>query len=748
MANNEIDDPAAAGRSGRSRQASAALVVGGYAVVGITWILLSDVFVRALLPGRTGELVGSVKGVGFVVVTTIALWGILAARDHLLARTERERVAAVGATTAIFRSSPLAIVAVDLDGLITAWSPSAEHVLGWREAEVLGRPATILRPDDPAWVARGFAEVMAGDTLVAVPVRYPRRDGTPRDLELFVAPLRDERGGVRGAVVVAEDVTAIHEAQSDRARLATAIDQAAEAIVVTDPDGSIVYANPAFERVTGYLRSELLGQNPRVLKSGVHDAAFYQALWGTLLSGRTWRGTLTNRRKDGTLFEEEAAISPVRDDTGRITAFVAVKRDLSAEQALQADLQAELSDRAAVRDAIARVAKGAGPEETAASIVAAALALDDIDNAVLFHLPMSAEPVVPLAASLPGGFPTTVGRPLPRHRARYFRAHADEGAWVHEYGRERVVDARFEEARRAAGITAAAYAPVVHEGRTIGILGCLTAGADGGERLARRLGSLIEIAAHGAPLLAPQLRDRERVENARAALRASIEAEQFHPVFQPIVRLTDRCIVGYEALTRFDDGVPPDVRFAEAAALGSGLALEAATLRAAVSVGAALPADAWLSLNASGAFVLSGRLKPILDGIDRPIVIELTEHVAVDDYPSLRRAVEALGRGVWLAVDDAGAGFSGLRHVVELRPRVVKLDLSIVRGVDADPARQSLVAGMVHYARTTNSHLVAEGVETRAEADALARLGVELAQGYLFARPVPLEDLVEDGCAA
>ena len=131
---------------------------------------------------------------------------------------------------------------------------------------------------------------------------------------------------------------------------------------------------------------------------------------------------------------------------------------------------------------------------------------------------MSAEPVVPLAAALPGGFPTTVGRPLPRHRARYFRAHADEGAWVHEYGRERVVDARFDEARRAAGITAAAYAPVVHEGRTIGILGCLTAGADGGERLARRLGSLIEIAAHGAPLLAPAAaRSRARRERPRRA---------------------------------------------------------------------------------------------------------------------------------------------------------------------------------------------------------------------------------------
>jgi EAL domain-containing protein (putative c-di-GMP-specific phosphodiesterase class I) len=106
-----------------------------------------------------------------------------------------------------------------------------------------------------------------------------------------------------------------------------------------------------------------------------------------------------------------------------------------------------------------------------------------------------------------------------------------------------------------------------------------------------------------------------------------------------------------------------------------------------------------------------------------------------------------LGPGISLAVDDAGAGFSGLRHVVELRPEVVKLDQAIVRAVDQDPVRQSLVAGMVHYARTTGTRLVAEGVETEAEAAALARLGVEIGQGYLFGHPASLEEILA-GCRA
>ncbi len=675
-----------------------------------------------------------------MIVTTIALWGILAARDHLLARTQRERNAAVEATTAIFRSSPLAIVAVDRDGLITAWSPAAEAVLGWREEEVIGRPATVLRPDDPAWIARGFAEVMAGETLVAVPVRYPRRDGPPRDLELFAAPLRSEGGGVRGVVIVAEDVTAVHDAQTDRARLTTAIDQAAEAIVVTDPDGRIVYANPAFERITGYSRTELVGQNPRVLKSGSHDAPFYARLWATLLAGDTWRGNLTNRRKDGSLFEEEATISPVRDGAGRTTAYVAVKRDLTAERALEAGLRAELAERAAVRAVVGRVTAGSTPEATAESIVEALLQVDGLEFPSVFHIATRPHGVYRLAGRIPG-VTVVAGEEVSDERAAYLRGRAADGPWIHVFANEPPPGPTAVAIVAAAGITGGIYVPVFHEGRLMAVVGGVTTRAEPAATLGGRLGTLLEVAAFTAPLLGPQLAVREDLEGARAMIRAIAGGRRFRPVFQSIVRLADRSIIGYEALTRFDDGVPPDVRFADAAVLGCGLELEEACLEVAVASAEALPQGAWLSLNASGAMVISGRLAPLLEGVERPVVIELTEHLGVDDYPALRAAVEVLGDQVSLAVDDAGSGFSGLRHVVELRPHIVKLDLAIIRGIDGDPARQSLVAGMVHYARLTASHLVAEGVETVAEADALRAMGVELAQGYLFARPVGIEQI-------
>ncbi len=138
----------------------------------------------------------------------------------------------------------------------------------------------------------------------------------------------------------------------------------------------------------------------------------------------------------------------------------------------------------------------------------------------------------------------------------------------------------------------------------------------------------------------------------------------------------------------------------------------------------------------SAELVLAGEpLASILRRWGWQIVLELTEHIAVTDYPALRAAIERLGPNVRLAVDDAGAGFASLRHILELRPDYVKLDRGIVQQIHRDPARQALVAGMVHFAAKTGAVLVAEGVETEAEARQLRQLGVALAQGYRLGRP-------------
>ncbi len=172
-------------------------------------------------------------------------------------------------------------------------------------------------------------------------------------------------------------------------------------------------------------------------------------------------------------------------------------------------------------------------------------------------------------------------------------------------------------------------------------------------------------------------------------------------------------MVGYEALTRFDDGTTPDEHFAAAEAVGLGLALEAATLRAAVAAAGRLRPGMLLNLNASPAFVLEGKaIRPLISEVRQRVVLEITEHTAITDYEVFQRAALALGPAVRLAVDDAGAGFASFRHILELRPAFVKLDRWIIAGIDQDAAKRALVAGMRQFAHSIGSELIAEGVET------------------------------------
>jgi PAS domain S-box-containing protein len=167
--------------------------------------------------------------------------------------------------------------------------------------------------------------------------RHRLKDGRLIDVEITSHAL--EFAGRPAILAVVQDVTERERTEAENLRLITAIEQSAEAILITDPTGKIEYVNPSFTKITGYSRQEALGQNPRVLRSGKHDPAFYQNLWATILAGRTWRGEIINRRKDGSLYNEEASITPVRDEKGETTHFIAVKQDITerkrAEEALR-----------------------------------------------------------------------------------------------------------------------------------------------------------------------------------------------------------------------------------------------------------------------------------------------------------------------------------------------------------------------------------------------------------------------------
>lgn len=223
-----------------------------------------------------------------------------------------------------------------------------------------------------------------------------------------------------------------------------------------------------------------------------------------------------------------------------------------------------------------------------------------------------------------------------------------------------------------------------------------------------------------------------------AEVRAQVAAPSFTTFFQPIVWLPTREVVGFEALTRFDRWAP-NLWFERAWDLGVGLELEIAAVRSALSAVDRLPEDLYLAINVSPLTLLSAGLLDLVLAGDAPrLVLELTEHERIADYDRFRTQVARLrSEGVRIAVDDAGAGHSSLQHIIELGPDIIKVDRSITDGSDLDPVRRALMTCLATFATDTRTLLVAEGVETERQADALVSYGVAFGQGYLFGTPGP-----------
>jgi EAL domain-containing protein (putative c-di-GMP-specific phosphodiesterase class I) len=222
-----------------------------------------------------------------------------------------------------------------------------------------------------------------------------------------------------------------------------------------------------------------------------------------------------------------------------------------------------------------------------------------------------------------------------------------------------------------------------------------------------------------------------------------IEKRQFSIVYQPLYRLSDRSLAGFEALSRFSAQPlrSPDYWFAEAHAVNLGLELELATAQDACTLLLTLESSLHLGLNFSPSSIPDPRFKALFDQLPvERLVLEITEHAAIENYTAIGNYLAPLRqRGLRLAVDDAGAGHASFRHVLELKPDIIKLDVSLVRDIYRDPARLALAEALTRFGRAMGSLIVAEGVETELEFNALRDIGVTKVQGYFLGRPVSLQ---------
>jgi EAL domain-containing protein (putative c-di-GMP-specific phosphodiesterase class I) len=243
---------------------------------------------------------------------------------------------------------------------------------------------------------------------------------------------------------------------------------------------------------------------------------------------------------------------------------------------------------------------------------------------------------------------------------------------------------------------------------------------------------------------------RQKHDEKRARVTQVMATDQMSVVFQPIRSLIDARLLGLEALARFASAVqmPPYLWFADAHEVGLGVELETLAIRKAL-LSLSCTNETYLALNASPTTVLSGELEAVLHDVPlKRIVVEITEHAQVDDYPALRHALSPLRRGgVRVAVDDAGAGYATLRHITELQPELIKLDAHLTTDLEHDPVKRGLVKAMTTFAGEIGCCLIAEGVETEQQKALLVELGIGHGQGYLLGRPATLghEALLDAG---
>jgi EAL domain-containing protein (putative c-di-GMP-specific phosphodiesterase class I)/CheY-like chemotaxis protein len=233
-----------------------------------------------------------------------------------------------------------------------------------------------------------------------------------------------------------------------------------------------------------------------------------------------------------------------------------------------------------------------------------------------------------------------------------------------------------------------------------------------------------------------------RMHRRRAGLvRGFVDGGDVAMVFQPIVELRSLVMVGVEALARFAGKPPrpPNLWFEEAALVGMRIDLELATARKAVLDHPRLPEGVWLAVNVSPSTITADAFTSLMSEVrlDR-VVFEISEHARVGDYDGLKAALaEVRARGARLAIDDAGAGFASLQHILRLSPDFIKLDMALTRGVDSDPARRALASALTSFGNEIGAALIAEGIETAAELDTLRGLGIRFGQGFYLGRPTP-----------
>ncbi|MES2259688.1 MAG: EAL domain-containing protein [Pseudomonadota bacterium] len=678
----------------------------------------------------------------------------------------RQADAALRASEARYRamsdSAPDAIIAFDHDLHILHYNRAAEAMFGYGEQEIAGHSVLEMIPERyRARVMKRMRHQRRGSVpyysnrIVEIHGRRKNGEEFIADQSLSVVQLDD-----RSLYTIILRDTTQRRALEERLRLAARVfDSTQESITMTDEHCNIVAVNPAFEQITGYAEAEVLGQNPRLLRSGRHDSAFYRAMWASLESSGQWRGEIWNRRKNGQIYPERISINAVRDPHGQVSAYVSVSSDLSAlkEAHHQLDFLTNhdpltlLPNRNLLNDRLQLAIAAAQHKQHLV-----ALLLFNIDRLQRVNDSLGHDAGDALLQEMARrlGVVLTPGDTLAHLGGDEFALMLTKCKDVDDV----IVAARQLMEQIAQPVQVQEQAVYVTASIGISIYprdgatpGALLIGAD------VALSHVKDAGRNGFRFFTGEMNAHAlRFMSLETHLRHAIARGELQLHYQPQVSLADGSICGMEALLRWNSPELGPVSPADFIPLAedTGLILEIGTwvigqacqqnkawqaqglmpLRVAVNVSARQLGAGNLPATVRAALAASELAPQCLE-------IELTESVMMHDSEATHaQLAELAAMGVSISLDDFGTGYSSLGYLSRFTLDKLKIDQAFVRNITSEPRSAAIAQATVALAHGLNLVVVAEGVETPGQLNYLRGIGCDKIQGYLFSRALPPDE--------
>lgn len=676
-------------------------------------------------------------------------------------RLQRELERHAAEISDLYDNAPCGYHSVNRDLMIVKINNTELEWLGYAREELVGkrRMADLQTPASKKTYLKRIPELLEQGYLRDLELEMVRKDGSIMPVLLNASAIVDEHGNFVMSRTTVFDITKVAEAQKELRRAATVFEHSREAIIVTDGGGAITAANKAFTDITGYRPDEVIGKNPRLLKSELQGPEFYGKLWTEIERNGNWQGEIWDRKKSGESFPCWQSITAVRDDTGRITDYVSVFSDISAikdseQQLLRLayhDALTGLPNRLLYNDRLDHALEYARRHNIRVGVLMLDLDRFKLINDTLGHS-AGDQMLEVIAARLRGRIRAedTVARLGGDEFAIVISEleHAEDAATLSR----KIIDAIAEPIH----ITGHALTVSV----SIGISVFPDDGADN-EALCKSADTAMYAAKEKGrncyEFFTPSMTQRAaEVLAIDRGLRDAISHNELELFYQPKISLASGCIAGFEVLLRWNSpqhGMQSPARFIPVAEESNLIELvgdwvfDAACAQLERWREAGVP-PVRLAINLSArqlkqpGFVgeIRRKLQSCRSMNGYGLDIEVTE-TALQTHPDI---VSALGElkplGFHVAVDDFGTGYSSLHSLKQLPVDTLKIDRAFIDGLPDDGDDKAITSAIIAMGHSLGMTIVAEGIETREQLDFLASHQCDEVQGFLFSPPIPAHE--------